>query len=116
MPDMERRKFLLNCTAMALVAKSKALTESIRAAEQTVLQRASLWKVNSDEEPVVARTQIQDIAAFYRQGHHGLFASLDFPYSKIAVERTITKISYPPHELLRRSQVCACHSLTLGAI
>ena len=64
----------------------------------------------------MARTPIQDIAAFYRQGTNGLFVSLDFPYSKISSEKGITQILYPPQELLSFRHAYACHPLTIGAI
>jgi len=99
-------------TGAGRITKSLSLTSK----KQTVLRRISLWTATSEVEPIVARTQLQDVAALYRQDTRGLFVSLDFPYSKIETAKTITSVSYPPHELLTGSQVYACHSLTFGAI
>ena len=80
------------------------------------LQQVALWQGRSDKEPLVSRTKIQDIAAFYRHNGHGLFVSLDFPYSKIGLESGVTKVSYPPHDLMKSGQSYTCHSLTMGAV
>ncbi len=65
------------------------------------LSRVSLWDAECTSEPRTARTSIQDIAALYRQGERGLFASLDFPYSNISTATRKTTISYPPYDLLK---------------
>lgn len=80
------------------------------------LDRLILWSARSPEAPTVARTPVQDIAAFYRQGRRGLFASLDFPYSAIASDQGTTTVSYPPHEPLKAGRPYAAHSLTFGAV
>lgn len=92
---------------------SKAL--SLTTAGRRTLQRVSLWNAFSNEPPVIARTKTQDIAAFYRDSDVGMFASLDFPYSQITIERGITKIFFPPFEDLQAGQTFATHSLTVGA-
>ena len=81
-----------------------------------LLQQVSLWNVRSTKEPRVAGTKIQDIAAFYRYGSRGIFASLDFPFSKIEFEKGLTQVSYPPFDTLNSGQTYTCHSLTIGAI
>jgi hypothetical protein len=81
-----------------------------------VLRRVLLWNGRSDKEPLVARTKIQDIAAFYRHNGHGLFVSLDFPYSRIGFEKGLTKVSYPPYDEVKSGQTYTCHSLTMGAV
>ena len=80
------------------------------------LRQVSLWNGRSDKEPLVSRTKIQDIAAFYRHNGRGLFASLDFPYSRIGFEKGLTKVSYPPFDVVKSGQTYTCHSLTMGAV
>ena len=80
------------------------------------LTRVSLWNAQSSREPRIASTAFQDIAAFYRQGNLGLFASLDYPYSNITTAAGTTSISYPPHDLLQSGREYRSHSLTFGAI
>ncbi len=83
---------------------------------RTILNRVSLWNARWTHPPRIARTKIQDIAAFYRHSGHGIFVSLDFPYSKIESENGWTQISYPPQDALDPEQTYTCHSLTLGAV
>jgi len=78
--------------------------------------RAALWKAEWPNEPGIARTKIQEIAAFYRQNRVGLFASLDFPYSNIAASAGVTTVSYPPYDVLKAGREYSCHSLTFGAV
>jgi hypothetical protein len=93
---------------------TKALT--LKPQRDGELQQVALWQGRSDKEPLVSRTKIQDIAAFYRHNGHGLFVSLDFPYSQIGFERGVTKVSYPPHDHVKSGQTYTCHSLTMGAV
>ncbi|MHB0998632.1 MAG: hypothetical protein ACYC27_05240 [Armatimonadota bacterium] len=79
------------------------------------LQRVYMWSAESSSEPLVSRTPMQDIAAFYRDGSKGLFTSLDFPYSKIVTKDSATTVMYPPHEKLKAGQEYTCHPLTFGA-
>ncbi|HIJ73619.1 MAG TPA: hypothetical protein HPP83_05900, partial [Candidatus Hydrogenedentes bacterium] len=80
-----------------------------------VLEKVGMWYAESPEEPEVASTTIQDIAAFYRHDNLGLFVSLDFPYSKIRHEDGQTGVFYPPHIQLNSGEAYSCHSLTIGA-
>ena len=91
-------------------------TLTLKPQRDSILRQVVLWQARSDIEPLVSRTKIQDIAAFYRHNGHGLFVSLDFPYSRIGVEGGVTKISYPPHDEVKSGQSYACHSLTMGAV
>jgi len=61
-----------------------------------ILSTVTLWNARSTIGPQIVRTKIQDIAAFYRCEDVGLFASLDFPYSKIVCVAGATNVSYPP--------------------
>ena len=79
------------------------------------VQRVFLWQARSSADPLVARTGLQDIAAFYREGGRGLFVSLDFPYSQIASAGGLTTVGYPPFDLVRAGEEYTCHSLTIGA-
>src|SRR5205085_1058810 len=81
---------------------------------ELLLKRAGLWQVKTEIAPAVAKTRLQDIAAFYRQGNFGLFASIDFPFSQITTG-SVTRISYPPFEKVAAGQKYECHSLTFGA-
>lgn len=81
-----------------------------------ILSHLSLWDAEDTSAPQIARTKIQDVAAFYRQDDIGLFASLDFPYSKIDPSAGITSISYPPHDVLAPGREYVSHSLTFGAV
>lgn len=94
------------------ITKTLSLTPTLNC----ILQRASLWNVHSGREPQVVRTKLQDIAAFYRQGSHGIFASLDFPFSQIRLDNGITDISYPPFDSLNAAEEYVCHPLTFGAV
>jgi hypothetical protein len=89
---------------------------SFTPAKDLKLGRVSPWKARSNVKPKLARTPIQDIAIFYRQEDRGLFASLDFPYSKIIREGSTTEVTYPPCLSLARGQKYVCHSLTVGSI
>jgi hypothetical protein len=80
----------------------------------TLIKRVFLFNGRSKEKPVVAKTRLQDVAAFYRAGTTGLFVSLDFPYSKIADHGGATAISYPPHVKLEAGREYVCHSYTVG--
>ena len=91
-------------------------TLTLKAQREGVLKQVSLWNGRSDKEPLVSRTKIQDIAAFYRYSGQGLFVSLDFPYSKIGFEKGVTKVSYSPHEQVKLGQAHTCHSLSMGAV
>ena len=79
------------------------ITKTLRFAPAAdgILGQASLWNGFSDQEPLVSHTKLQDIAAFYRQDDRGIFVSLDFPYSKIACERGMTKVWYPPFDAVK---------------
>lgn len=79
------------------------------------LEQVMLWKATESTPPLVARTKLQDIAALYRQNDRALFASLDFPYSRIESVDGVTTVSYPPFLSLRKGQTYTAHSLTLGA-
>jgi hypothetical protein len=91
-------------------------TLTLKPQRDGVLRQVSFRQGRSDTQPLVSRTKIQDVAAFYRHNGHGLFVSLDFPYSKIRVEKGVTKVSYPPHEEVKSGQTYTCHSLTMGAV
>ena len=80
------------------------------------LERVGMWESVSGGPAVVARTSIQDIAAFFRSGQQGLFASLDFPYSQIDAEQNRTAVSYPPYLAVNASDRFVCCSLTFGAV
>ena len=91
-------------------------TLTLKPQRDGVLRRVSLWNGRSDKEPLVSRTKIQDIAAFYRHNGRGLFVSLDFPYSRIGSEKGLTKVSYPPFDVVKSGRTYTCHSLTMGAV
>lgn len=80
-----------------------------------VVRRVWLWAASWTEQPVISRTGVQVIAALYRQGSVGLFASLDFPYSQIVCVDGVTTVGYPPHERVAAGTPYRCHSLTIGA-
>lgn len=92
---------------------TKAL--DLQTKKDVLLKQISLWNMQSVDAPYVARGSLVDIAAFYRETDHGIFASLDFPYSDITTTKDITKISYPPYENLKAGKSYSCHSLTYGA-
>lgn len=79
------------------------------------LDRVALWVDAKGKPAKIAKTNLQDIALFYRAGHRGIFASLDFPYSNIEREADAMRILYPPYELLKQGQAYETHSLTIGA-
>lgn len=91
-------------------------TLSLTIGAEAILTRVSLWNGLLEQVPSIARTKLQDIAAFYRDGERGLFASLDFPYSHIGVEGGSAEISYPPYLPLKPAQTHTCHSLTIGSV
>ena len=91
-------------------------TLSVTARRPVLIERITLWDAASPLQPVVPRTSLQDIAAIYRTPAHGLFASLDYPYSRITVAQGRTRVSYPPHIQLAEGEAYACHSLTIGAV
>lgn len=88
---------------------------SIIPRQDIVLQRITLLDAQFKTKPVVSRTTLSDIAAFFRQEQIGMFASLDFPYSAIAIDGTNVRIGYPPFAKAKASEKYVCHSLTLGA-
>lgn len=98
-------------TGPTRITKSLVFTSK----KDLTVQRVSMWAAESETAPLVAKTDLQDIAAFYRHGKRGLFASLDFPYSKITRVGDATKVSYPPFEKLKAGDTYSCHSLTVGA-
>ena len=69
---------------------------SIVARQDVVLQRIMLFDAKSKTRPLVSSTSLSDIAAFFREGKAGMFASLDFPYSAIAIDGANIRIAYPP--------------------
>jgi hypothetical protein len=81
----------------------------------TLIKRVLLFNGQSQQKPIVAKTRLQDMAAFYRAGTAGLFVSLDFPYCKIVDHGRATTLSYPPHVKLEAGQQYVCHSYTVGA-
>jgi hypothetical protein len=91
-------------------------TLSFAPTRRSILNRVSLWNGRCSQPPGIARTKLQDIAAFYRHRGRGIFVSLDFPYSKIENENGWTQISYPPQDALEPGRTYSCHSLTLGAV
>jgi len=93
------------------ITKTLALTPR----REILLRQVSLWNASSTEEPLIARTKLQDNAAFYRHRNCGLFVSLDFPFSKILYEKGLTKVTYPPFETLQAGRTYVAHSLTMGA-
>lgn len=99
-------------TGLGRITKTLTLTT----AADGILGPVTLWNGLSDKEPLVARTKLQDIAAFYRQESRGLFVSLDFPYSTIGYDKGIAKIAYPPFGQLKSGEAYTCHSLTTGAV
>ncbi len=88
---------------------------SIVARQDLVLQRVTLLDTQTETEPLVSRTSLSDIAAFFRQGNSGMFASLDFPYSAIIAADANVRIEYPPFVKIKSAEKYICHSLTLGA-
>ena len=93
------------------------ITKSLRIQFEgsTLIREAGLWAAESGVAPRLARTKIQEFAAFFRERSRGLFVSLDFPYSRIAHDRAITTVGYRPYDPLSAGQWYECHSLTIGA-
>lgn len=79
------------------------------------IQRVTMQQIPEQLKPVVANTSLLDIAAFCRQGAVGMFASLDFPYSKVRQADGQYNVTYPPFDQLKPNTKYDCHSLTLGA-
>jgi hypothetical protein len=88
---------------------------SIIPRRDVVLRRITMFDAKFTTKPVVCRAALSDIAAFFRNGKTGMFASLDFPYSAIAIDGANVQISYPPFEKAKASERYECHSLTFGA-
>lgn len=87
----------------------------IRSEHHARVREAMLWGAESAAAPAVARTSIQEFAAFYRDGGRGLFVSLDFPYSRISTSGALTMAGYGPDDKLGANDWYECHSLTVGA-
>lgn len=98
-------------TGLGRITKSLVITPK----RDISLKTVSMWNASSSKEPIVSRTPMQDIAAFYREGSKGIFVSLDFPYSKIQYTDSVTTVKYPPHVLLKAGERYTAHSLTFGA-
>ncbi|MHC1764459.1 MAG: hypothetical protein AB9869_09145 [Verrucomicrobiia bacterium] len=90
-------------------------TLTLRPNRDLRLARLALWSAEG-RTARVARTELQDIAAFYRQNPGGLFVSLDFPYSRITEDSGKLSVIYPPFETLPSGQEYVSHSLTVGAV
>ena len=88
---------------------------SMVARRDVVVQRVTMFDAGFSTQPLVCRATLSDIAAFFRAGKAGMFASLDFPYSTIAIDGTKVRIAYPPFFKAKASEKYVCHSLTLGA-
>ena len=88
---------------------------SLAALKDTAIDKISLFNMSSTVSPAVAKTELQDIAAFYSFQDSALFASLDFPYSRITTEEGITAVSYPPFIKLGKGRRYQCHTLTIGS-
>lgn len=114
--EMETLAWTLQYQVISPGCVTKTLTLTPK--KDMVLEQVTLWAGRSTAAPVISRTGLQDIAAFYRQEKFGLFASLDFPYSRIVSEKSEkeeTRVLYPPHERLKAGVPYVAHSLTLGA-
>ncbi len=88
---------------------------SIIPTNSLLIKRVNMWNVRSSYNPVIARTALQDMAAFYRSSDCGLFVSLDFPFSDITRQGDILSVTYPPFIQIKAGQDYACQSLTFGA-
>lgn len=99
-------------SAPGRITKSLQLTT----AKDATLRRVVLWNGRTSSAPLIARTKLQEIAAFYRQNKIGLFVSLDFPYSNIKYSGGTTEVSYLPYLPLKSNQAYTCHSLTFGKV
>ncbi len=80
-----------------------------------VLARVALASFTSQSAPEIVSTGLQDIAAFIRDGDKGILVSLDFPYSRIATEDELTRVTYPPFERESPGSPYVSHTLTVGA-
>src|SRR3989339_1439102 len=85
---------------------------SIIPKQSVEIQGVSMWSAKFASKPVVASTTLLDIAAFFREGKVGMFASLDFPYSKIRLDDSKIEVTYPPFDKVEASQKYTCHSIT----
>lgn len=110
--DFARWELVYQVTGLGRITKSLSGV----AKKPFRLERIGMWDSVSGGPAVVARTSIQDIAAFFRCGQQGLFASLDFPYSQIDAEQNKTAISYPPFLAVNAEDRLTCCSLTFGAV
>jgi hypothetical protein len=99
-------------TVPGCITKSLTLTPR----QPTVLKKVTIWSARLRQAAIVARTPLQDIGAFYRDGAQGLFVSLDFPYSNIADVNGFTEVSYPPHEAVTAGAAYVAHPLTMGSV
>jgi len=79
------------------------------------IDKIFLFDMSSSITPIIAKTELQDIAAIYYFQDNGFFASLNFPASFIRSHGSITRIFYPPYTTLRAGQLYQCHSLTIGS-
>jgi len=77
------------------------------------LRRVTMFAADQLAADEVASTGLQDIAAFYRKGDSGFFASLDYPWSRIDSDGKQTTVSYPPVLTLAPGEAHSAHSLTL---
>ena len=79
--DTESLHWVLNYGKSGPGRVMKTLTFTAR--RDLRLEQVTLWQASEPAPPVVARAAMQDIAAICRQDGRALFASLDFPYSRI---------------------------------
>lgn len=112
--DTESLHWVLNYGKSGPGRVMKTLTLTAR--RDLRLEQVTLWQASEPAPPVVARTALQDIAAICRQDGRALFASLDFPYSRIESAGGTTTVSYPPFQQVTKGEVYTAHSLTLGAV
>ena len=96
--------------APPLIVKSVQLT----ALHDLELLRVAPWHEASLGASEVARTSLQDIAAFYRGNGRGFFVSLDFPWSEIVAENGVTSVRYPAAAQLKGGATYTAHTVTLG--
>lgn len=104
-------KLSYNVSGAGRITKSFSLTPK----RNLLLELVTLWNANATLDPIVSSTDIQDIAAFYREGSSGMFISLDFPYSKITVKNHFCQVFYPPFVKLKKGEIYTAHTITLGA-
>ncbi len=88
---------------------------SIEPTSQLTVRRVTMQQIPEQLQPITASTSLLDIAVFCRHQNVGLFASLDFPYSKVRHEGGQYNITYPPYITLKADETYTSHSLTLGA-